>query len=157
MKYLQPIIEGEQMRNPQTYSISHLKQVWDDYHQALLQHQIKNGKQAALQGITGVLSPIALVLTFVPIEGMEPFRPVLYVIMAVLGILFCWLRYKSSTSNPLYLDELNKQFRNEYVCPKCQVFIGNQPFEDFKKIGRCGYCRSILKDEETAESNHLIH
>lgn len=132
-----------------SFSIRHLQRVYENYHNDMLQFQIKNGRQTALQSITGVLSPLALVLAIVPIPELTVFRPVLYVLMVVLAAVFAWSRYKSSSENPLYLDKLNRQFHEDYVCPNpdCRVFLGNLPYDDLKKVGRCIHCQSHFEDK----------
>lgn len=36
---------------------------------------------------------------------------------------------------------LEKQFRLNYVCPKCKNFLGMQPWESLELLGRCNYCK----------------
>ncbi len=40
------------------------------------------------------------------------------------------------------MDDLNEQFKKDYVCPKCFHFLGFEPFENHQKRGYCFYCKS---------------
>ncbi len=40
------------------------------------------------------------------------------------------------------LEELNENFKKEYVCPKCYKFFGAEPYENIQKRGYCFYCKT---------------
>ncbi len=54
-----------------------------------------------------------------------------------LGIMF-----GQTIDTKKHMDELNEQYKKDYVCPKCFKFFGFEPFENIKKRGYCGYCKT---------------
>ena len=44
--------------------------------------------------------------------------------------------------NTKVLDELNEEFKKNYVCPNCYKHFGTEPFENIKKRGYCFYCKT---------------
>lgn len=40
------------------------------------------------------------------------------------------------------LMELNEKFKEDYVCPSCFKFLGEEPWENMRKRGTCLYCKS---------------
>jgi len=44
--------------------------------------------------------------------------------------------------NTKELDELNEEFKKNYVCPNCYKHFGQEPFENIKKRGYCFYCKT---------------
>ncbi len=43
------------------------------------------------------------------------------------------------------LEELNENFKKEYVCPKCYKFFGAEHFENIQKRGYCFYCKTKFR------------
>lgn len=43
---------------------------------------------------------------------------------------------------PKYMDDLDKVFHEDYVCPnpRCKHFMGYQPYCDLEKNHKCPYC-----------------
>lgn len=124
------------------YSISHLEEIWDDNHNTKLQLQIKEKKTAAIRSATGLISTISIVCACIP--SMAMLRIPLVIIGVIVGIYFAITMYKSSSKMPLFLDNLDKEFRKKYICPnpKCNAFLGYQPYDEIVKKKGCPHCRS---------------
>ncbi len=43
------------------------------------------------------------------------------------------------------LEELNENFKKDYVCPNCYKFFGIEPYENIEKRGYCYYCKTKFK------------
>lgn len=130
---------------PKSYSIRHLQKVWDDFHDAKLQIQIKEKKSAAIRSITGVFSMSAIFCGFIPgIADIPALRVVLYSAGLLLAVYFFVVTYRSSSELPKYLDNMDKKFHQDYVCPnpECHHFMGYQQYDDIKKTPGCPYCKS---------------
>ena len=117
---------------PKTYSITHLKSVWEKYHQEKMQLQIKERRNGAVRSVTGVLSPLAILCALVPIPGIsDALRIVLFGGMFFISLYFLISGIKNAKKYPQFYDELDKQFQRDYVCPNpsCQRFLGNVPYD----------------------------
>ena len=123
------------------YDISPLKKVWDEYSKARLNMQIKERKVNALSAIPGVLSMVSIALSFV--EGL---RGVFITVAAVFALSFALIRFKSAANVPLLQKELDEKFQDDYICPHCSHFLGNQRYELVLKNGVCPRCKSKFKE-----------
>lgn len=59
-----------------------------------------------------------------------------------IGGIITFIAYRSSTSLPEKMEELNQKFQIDYVCPKCKQFLGFIPFEGLKNRGHCLTCKT---------------
>ena len=138
-----PIIDSiaRQLGIPRTYNISSLKSVWNNYTQAKLDIQIRERKFNALSAIPGVISMISIALSF--IDGLRVF---FISIAAVFALTFALIRMKSAGKVPLQQVKLDEQFQDEYVCPHCKHFLGNQRYELVLRNGSCPWCKSSFTE-----------
>ena len=125
---------------PKSYNISGLKRIWDEYNQAKLDIQIRERKIGALSTIPGAISMISIPLAAF-LEN-NTIRTVCVVIAAISTIAFGAIRVKSATSVPVLQKELDEKFQDNYVCPHCSHFMGNQRYELILKNGGCPWCKS---------------
>lgn len=123
-----------------SYDIKPLKNIWDDYTQAKLGMQIRERKVGALSAIPGVISMVSFSLNF--IEGFENLRGFFITVAAVCALAFVAIRIKSAGKVPLLQKELDEQFQDNYVCPHCSHFMGNQRYEVILRNGSCPWCKS---------------
>ena len=124
-----------------SYDIKPLKQVWNDYTQAKLDIQIRERKIGALSAVPGVISMISIALSF--IEGL---RVVFIAIAAVFALVFAAIRIKSAGKVPMLQKELEEKFQDNYVCPHCSHFLGNQRYEVILRNGGCPWCKSKFRE-----------
>ncbi|MFI3267266.1 MAG: FHA domain-containing protein [Rikenellaceae bacterium] len=148
----QPAQQPAQQQQPQveTFSISFLEDVWENHHQTKLNIQIKEKKFNALRSVTGLFSMGAIACGFIPgLAEYDVLRVALYALGFILLIYFFVISYMSSSKTPVKMAELDKEFRNDYVCPnpKCGRFLGNQPYDVIARMPTCPYCRSKFKHD----------
>lgn len=125
------------------YSLEHLKDVWERYDSEKLRMQIATGRFNAISSVTGLMGSLGIICCFIP--SLPDFsRVICAVIGLVLGGAFAAVRYSNSSKLPLKQRELENWFHRNYVCPnpKCQRFLGVQPYDDLVKNVGCPNCRS---------------
>lgn len=140
---LKSILEGIMGPIPETYSIRPLEKIWKDYNETKLRVQIQERKSNAIRSVTGVLSMASIACGFIP--GIPaPLRIVLYAVALILAIYFFVIAYRSSSTGPIFWNNLDKKFHEDYVCPnpKCRRFLGYQPYDDLKKTKKCFNCNA---------------
>lgn len=126
--------------NQQSYDITSLKRIWDDYTQAKLDMQIRERKLGALSAIPGVMSMISILLAL--IKGLEGLRGLFITIAAVFACSFAIMRVRNASKVPLIQKEMDEKFQDEYICPHCSHFLGNQRYELILRNGSCPWCKS---------------
>lgn len=135
--------KGAKQQNPgeeaKTYHIAHLKTIWDNYSQGKMDIQIRQGKFNAVSAIPGVLSMVSIALSFVFTDNI---RIVFISIAAVLAIAFAIVRINNAGKIPLRQKEMDERFQDDYVCPHCKHFLGNQNYKLVLKNGGCPWCKS---------------
>jgi len=151
---LKKVLETLSSEVPKTYSITHLKAVWDKYQQDKLALQIEERKNGAVKSITGVLSPLAILSAFVPIPGFSiPLRAILFGSMFFISLYFLITGMKNADKYPKRNAELDQQFHRDYVCPNpsCKRFLGYIPYDDLvKSTPGCPmpHCKAIYSTEK---------
>lgn len=140
---------------PKIFDICHLEEVWQQYHDKKMELQIRERKNSNMRSITAVLSPIAMVCAFVPVPGVQDaantIRMVLFIVMGVLAFGFFIYGQKNASGYLRKLDDLEKQFHKDYVCPNpsCQRFMGAMPYADLvKSVKMCNVCRCSYSHEK---------
>lgn len=127
------VLETLSSEVPKTYSITHLKAVWEKYQQDKLALQIEERKNGAIRSITGVISPLAILCAFIPIPGFSiALRSILFGIMFVIALYFFITGLKNARKYPQQYAELDNKFHHDYVCPNpsCRRFLGYVPYDD---------------------------
>ncbi len=130
---------------PKTVDITPLKQVWEKYHHEKLSLQIAAGKFNALRSATGLITMIAIVCGFLWHDS--PIYFVLYGLAIAISLGFTIAAYRKSASAPIKQDELDRNFKREYVCPnpECRHFLGFQDYEILIQNSACPYCKAKFK------------
>lgn len=126
---------------PEPVSIKHLEVVWNRFEKAkddIREKQIKIGKLRMIPLITGSLSTIlALVMGG---KEMLIVRVITIIIAIVSAIILVGVFLQKDTSIE---DTKNAEDEliNDYVCPKCKHYLGQQKYKIVKQHGSCPYCR----------------
>lgn len=142
---LQTLLDSIEL--PQTYDISHLKAIWEEYDKTKTGLQIAAQKNAAVQSVTGIFSMASMVCGIIPVFP-GAVRAVLVIIALGLGVIFFIYRLRHAGENLLQLKSLEEDFHKKYVCPNpnCQRFLGNAPYEDLiKQTKGCFVCKANYK------------
>lgn len=125
---------------PKTYNISGLKKIWREYDKAKEDIQVRERKIGAFSAISGVITPIsmtfALVMDNINIKYMSGF------ITAICAVSFLVIRVKRAADVPALQKKLDEKFQDNYVCPHCSHFMGNQRYELILRNGGCPWCKS---------------
>lgn len=138
---------------PKTYSITHLKQVWRDYHDNDIALQKR-------QSMIGLLSSVpifftmgsGLLATLSKQFGWPDWITGVTIVMAVIGIIiYIYGLYLKFTFH--YVDKkeaLKDKFLSDYVCPnpKCRHFVGNSPYMIVKQNKKCPKCGCTWTDKD---------
>ena len=124
---------------PSTYHIAHLRTIWENYSKEKMDIQVSQGKFNAASTIPGVLSMVSIALSFVFTDAV---RIVFISIAAVLAIAFAIVRLNNAGKIPMRQKELDERFQDDYVCPHCKHFLGNQSYKLILKNGGCPWCKS---------------
>ncbi len=135
----------KKMGMKETFSIGHLKRVIDDYRAAKLNMQISERKQNAMRGLMPVFMALAGVLGFTGILPGE-LRVIPSVCSLLLSCYFGYVGFVAASKNPIKAAELDKEFRQKYVCPNPQCGRTlNGEYENLLKAGECPFCHSKYK------------
>lgn len=123
-------------------SIKHLKRVWDRYDRKLLKLQVEQQKAANQQKLQGLISQASVlcviipsVIPSVPIPG--EIRALLVIGALVMGVYFYLKGTKTDESFVVKKRELDEQFKEDYVCPKCGYFFGFTPYDNLMYKKNC--------------------
>ena len=126
----------------QPVSIKHLKRVWERYDRTLLKLQVEQQKAANQQKLQGLISQASVlcviipsVIPSIPIPGMV--RVLLVIGALALGVYFYIKGTKTDESFVVKKRELDEQFKEDYVSPKCGFFFGFTPFENLTYKKNC--------------------
>lgn len=130
----------------QSFSIKHLKAVYEDYQKEKFDMQVKQGKLNALSALPGVLSMISIgAAVFLQNQDVRTWAIVL---AAIFALAFAVIRYRNATVVPLKTRKIEEAFREKYVCPNplCGRFLGVTPYKEIVKNRSCPYCKSKFID-----------
>lgn len=128
------------------YSIAHLKDVWDEYHDMLLDIQVKQRKLNMYRSASpmftigsGAIATLAKTMGW----GDEIF--VITLVMTAIGlILMVFTFVYGFCDNSIEKREAaTEKFNSEYVCPnpKCHHFMGTQSYHIIRQNKNCPWCK----------------
>lgn len=139
-------IGGQQTNTQQTENCTaefeKLKAVYDNYQAEKIKLQQENAKKQFLRSLPGVASTVLFALTFLLGDSVNAIKPFMGVIMIGGIAVSSWMAFKGQQDMPVKMENLNKQFMVDYVCPKCKSFLGFLPFENLKNRGCCTVCKT---------------
>ena len=130
-----------------TFSIKHLRRVWERYDKAVLRLQLEDKKKQNQQKLQGIVSQVSMLCVIIP-SVMPSFpipswlRAVLVIGALVMGIYFYLKGNQTDDSFIVKKRELDEKFREDYVCPnpKCRNFLGFVSYDTIKSKKKCGSC-----------------
>ena len=135
-----------QSSETEEYDISHLKAVWNAYHDGELALKKRQTQIGLLSRVPmfftlggGVISGISSQF------GWPTWITLITALLGAVGfVLFIFGLYLSITFHLTDKQEaLKEEFMDKYICPndKCMHFLGFQPFRILKQNKGCSYCR----------------
>lgn len=89
--------------------------------------------------------PIACTMLGGLLSAQKP-GPITYSFAAIAFIIMLvGLFLRKVDKSPEKLEEIEKQYQHDYVCPNCGHFLGNLPYDIICQDTRCRYCQAIYK------------
>ena len=122
---------------PEQVSVDHLEIVWNRFEKArdeIRERQIKIGKFRMIPLMTASLSGVLTLLL-----GKES-RTITIIVAIVSTIIWVSLFLLKDTS----IEDTKKaedELINDYVCPKCKHYLGQQKYKLIKRHGSCPHCK----------------
>lgn len=124
---------------PKTADIRPLGAVWEERERRTTEQTIAERRFNALRSATGLVTMTAIVLAMT--VGHNWLYMMLYglAILATLG--FTIKAYRDSSNAPKKLKQLEKAFRDRYVCPNCGHHF-NMPYDELTAYDNCPFCKA---------------
>ena len=135
---------GKPQDTTKAYDISHLKRIWETYSDSKVQTQVQERKINNASSAMGILTSAGLICAFVP--ALAKIRVLTVSLTVVLGIVFFYIRSKR-VNVPVEQKQLDDIFQDEYVCPHCKHFLGNQSYKLVLRNGGCPWCKSKFTEQ----------
>lgn len=128
------------------FSITHLRQVFEDYENAKLQMQVQERRFNAYASATGIFSALSMVVMRAAPE-LKNLSIAFTVALLICTVFFIYKRFTLAAKNPMLQKQLADKFRENYVCPnpECKRFLGNLPYNELTKVNACPHCKSRFK------------
>ena len=127
----------------ETIDIRHLEKIWNWYETTQLEMRESERRIQNNQKLASVLSSCGILFVFV--EGLGFLR---YIMMglSIMITIYLWYRGNNSDSSlNIKLNDLSKEFRKKYTCPKCGHFMGNTPYDVLIQNDGCTNCKTKYK------------
>lgn len=121
--------------------ISPLKAVWKEYQDEKLKMQISERRFNALRTVTGAISPVAIIAG-IYLGRDNALMMVLYLLPAVLILLFAFMSWKAASKIPKQQAELLERTKHAYKCPACGRLLTLQDFDMLSQQKGCQYCQA---------------
>lgn len=127
----------------ETIDIRHLEKIWDWYETTQLEMKESERKIQNNQKLASILSSCGILIVFV--EGLGFLRYILMGLSILITIYFWYRGNNSDSSLNIRLNDLSKEFRKKYKCPKCGHFMGNTPYDVLIQNDGCFNCKRKFK------------
>lgn len=127
----------------ETVDIRPLQDIWQEYDRQRFETQIAERKFNAARSATGIITMLAIACSL--ILGHGPVYLILYTLAIGISVAFTIVAYRKSTEIPKQQRDLNKQFQQRYLCPKCGHFMGFQDYDVLIQNDTCPYCKTKFK------------
>lgn len=136
------LVQWDIIRGPkvETVDIRPLEQVWEWYEETNIEEKEKERKTQNWQKLAGLLSSAGILFMFV--ESMGNWRIVCTALSLCIGGFFFIRGFSSDSSLNIKLNDLEKEFRQRYTCPKCGHFMGKEPYDILIQNDGCKHCKA---------------
>ena len=131
-----------QQNTTNSADFARLKLIYEDYEATKIKLQQENAKKQFMRSLPGVASTVLFALTFLIGDSVNSIKPFMGIIMIGGIAISSWMAFRGQQSMPVKMEELNKKFMVDYVCPKCKNFLGFLPYDNLKNRGVCSFCKT---------------
>lgn len=133
------------------YSIRHLRDVWEEYHDRMLDipkrqrniNLMRSASPVFTMG-SGTLATLSKTMEW----GNSVFS--LTIILTIIGFgLMAYSFVKAFNDHSIEdREEATEAFQKKYVCPnpKCHCFMGNKPYSQLRQLSCCPSCKCKFTD-----------
>lgn len=121
--------------------IRNLKKVWDDYENHKLDQTIADRRFNSLRSATGLITMAAIALSILT-GRQNAWFIALYAFAIIISIGFTIKAYRDASNIPQKQKQLYDEFQKDYVCPHCNHFLGNLPYNILEQNDQCPYCKT---------------
>ena len=118
--------------------------VYDKYKCDIVELKKSKGIATVMRMVPAVVTSVATFLIPLFLEG-EAATTCKLILGGISIILICVITYRMlqmQKKTPELERSLKEEFQKNYVCPKCGRYLGDEPFENFKKSGVCIKCKT---------------
>lgn len=130
---------------PKIVDISYLQYVWEQYTKDTLALTVKERKANSLRSGTGLLTMIAIAVSFIlGKEQAGTLYLLLYGLAISLSLAFFIKSMFDAGKIPKERQALTEKFQHDYTCPNCGRYL-SQPYSQVKLFDRCPYCKTMFK------------
>ena len=137
----------------ETYSIGHLKKIYEEYEQAIEDIQRRQQKRQRQQKLPFMIGSLCTILSAVlPIVGLtKPVFVTLPLAVVIFAILF--VNFSAKDSSIEDRKTATERFTAGYVCPNCGRFMGNMSYRLLRQNNPgsemiCHGCKARLRFDE---------
>ena len=128
---------------PQKTDIRPLRSVWENYNRNIKAIQQRQKTIGLLQSIPmGFTMFGTLISSIGPVE-IRNYAIAFTVIAFVVFLIGIYLRFTDKSIEER--EDITKTFQNDYVCPNCGHFLGNQSYDLVSQNRSCPYCKAIYQ------------
>jgi len=120
-----------------------LKKIYNDYMSEKINIQRNMAVKNFYRTLPSIVSMLlwGLTMVFDHSKWVAAIKPFMGGLMVMFVGIATFLVYKGLKEQPVKMEELNKQFMIDYVCPKCGNFLGYIPFESLVNKKQCSFCK----------------
>lgn len=139
------LLSWDFVRGPkvETVDIRPLKRVWDWFDSTQVNLKEDERRAQNIGRLSGILSSCGILFMFV--ESLGFLRYVLTGISVIISVYFFIRGNSPDSSLNIKMNELSKEFRKRYTCPKCGHFMGNEPYDVLIQNESCRFCKAKFK------------
>ncbi|MBQ9584126.1 MAG: FHA domain-containing protein [Bacteroidales bacterium] len=131
----------------QSFSISHLEQIYQSYEDEKLDYQMKQSKLGLWGRIPSILMLSIGFIAF--LFSGQSLRIIISIVAVLIAIvLYALTSIMMKKNNPRVMKQRDDAFREQYVCPNpsCRRFLGFTPYNELLRNGSCPYCRAKFEE-----------
>lgn len=120
------------------WKIAHLKDIFDNHRKKIIEDQKTQALLNALSTVPTILM-MGSGVAFYFIEN-SALKILMISFAVIMMIVLLVLRIKIAKYGPVRRQNLEDEFRKQYVCPHCKKHLGNMRYEELVSAGKCPYC-----------------